>query len=247
MVNKKVFRILLFVLLINFSHITHAADHFKFTSGNKQVSLLEVFVSQGCSSSPPAEKWINKFIDDPSLWVEVIPAVFHVDYWDYLGWKDPYARKEFSQRQRLYKLKENVKSVYTPGFVLNGKEWRGWFQKQPLPENDIKADPLNGTLYANRLDVFFDAKKEELALNVAILGFDLVTDIKRGENKGLKIKEQFVVLSHQEYFSNNNQWSVKIPTITTIDKRKFALSIWINKKGDQTPLQAAGTWLPNSI
>ena len=101
MANKKVFIILSLIILISLSHVTCAADHFKFTSGDKRVSLLEVFVSQGCSSCPPAEKWINTFIHHPSLWVDVIPVVFHVDYWDYLGWKDPYARKEFSQRQRF--------------------------------------------------------------------------------------------------------------------------------------------------
>ena len=61
------------------------------SSQNKQFILIELFTSQGCSSCPPAEKWLNQFIKDKELWEKYIPVAFHVDYWDYLGWKDPYS------------------------------------------------------------------------------------------------------------------------------------------------------------
>jgi hypothetical protein len=59
-----------------------------FQSGFQQTSLLEVFTSEGCSSCPPAEAWVNKFLISPALWKDVVPVCFHVEYWDYLGWTD---------------------------------------------------------------------------------------------------------------------------------------------------------------
>lgn len=58
-----------------------------FTSPDTTVTLLEVYTSQGCSSCPPAEHWLGKFVDDPRLWRQFIPINFHVDYWDYLAGK----------------------------------------------------------------------------------------------------------------------------------------------------------------
>jgi hypothetical protein len=65
-----------------------SASHFE--SGELRVNLLEMYSSQGCSSCPPAERWLNQFTADPDLWKRFIPVVFHVDYWDDIGWKDPF-------------------------------------------------------------------------------------------------------------------------------------------------------------
>src|SRR5258707_6179143 len=59
-------------------------------------------------------------------WRQVVPVAFHVDYWDQLGWKDRFAKPEFTSRQRLYCASWQRGSVYTPCFVLNGEEWQGW-------------------------------------------------------------------------------------------------------------------------
>lgn len=69
------------------------------TSTPNQTTVLELYTSQGCSSCPPAEKWISGFVDSDKLWTELVPINFHVDYWDYLGWKDPFADSAFSKRQ----------------------------------------------------------------------------------------------------------------------------------------------------
>src|SRR5260221_1076653 len=60
-------------------------------------------------------------------WRQVVPVAFHVDYWDQLGWKDRFAKPEFTSRQQLYSASWQRGSVYTPCFVLNGEEWQGWF------------------------------------------------------------------------------------------------------------------------
>src|SRR5213083_577539 len=97
-----------------------------FQSSGKQTALIELYTSEGCSSCPPAETWLSRLKESPGLWKDFVPVAFHVDYWDYLGWRDPWAAKEFSDRQRAYARSWRGGAVYTPGFVLNGKEWRDW-------------------------------------------------------------------------------------------------------------------------
>src|SRR5215470_17138375 len=101
-------------------------DTLVFQSSENQVSLLELFTSEGCSSCPPAEKWVSGLKAAPGLWKQFVPVAFHVDYWDYLGWRDPWASKAFSDRQRAYAQVWGGDSIYAPGFVLNGQEWRAW-------------------------------------------------------------------------------------------------------------------------
>src|SRR5690349_19034423 len=112
------------------------AESVVFQSSENQVALLELFTSEGCSSCPPAEKWLSSLKQSTALWTEFVPVAFHVDYWDYLGWRDPWAAKDFSDRQRNYAESWRSDSIYTPGFVLNGKEWRDWSRLTDGPRSD---------------------------------------------------------------------------------------------------------------
>src|ERR1700730_751970 len=94
-----------------------------FESGPERTHLLELFTSEGCSSCPPAEAWMSKLKAEPRLWKDFVPIAFHVDYWDRLGWRDPFASKEWTARQYQYSTTWKSESVYTPGFVLDGREW----------------------------------------------------------------------------------------------------------------------------
>ena len=72
------------------------------SSTAEQTMLLELYTSEGCSSCPPADHWLSKFKQDSRLWRQIVPVAFHVDYWDYLGWGDRFAKAEFTQRQQHY-------------------------------------------------------------------------------------------------------------------------------------------------
>src|SRR5262249_42040088 len=133
---KKVFVLTISLFLLNATN----ADLLLFKSGLKKVSLLELYTSEGCSSCPPAEKWLSGLKDSSQLWANVVPVVFHVDYWDSQGWPDALASKDYTARQYLYVQKWNAPSAYTPGFVLNGKEWRGWYS-QEYPEFESSEAP----------------------------------------------------------------------------------------------------------
>ena len=83
-------KLLLFATAI-LSGSAATAGQLVLNSGVEQVTLLELYTSQGCSSCPPAERWLNSYVDSDELWTKTVPLAFHVDYWDYLGWKDSLA------------------------------------------------------------------------------------------------------------------------------------------------------------
>src|SRR5207237_177518 len=84
------------VLLLFFGGVLRA-DNVVFESGPKKVQLLELFTSEGCSSCPPAEASLAQLVKDSRLWRAFVPIAFHVDYWDRLGWKDPFASSEWTK------------------------------------------------------------------------------------------------------------------------------------------------------
>lgn len=226
-------------LFLTTSFTLHAQS---FKSNATNTQLLELYSSQGCSSCPPAERWISKQLTNPGLWNDFIPLVFHVDYWDYLGWKDPFSQQQYSRRQRTYHYQGGISSVYTPGMVVNGKEWRGWYRGKALPETLVNPGILSAELNANKLRVNYK-HKIPLNLNVALLGFAINTDVKRGENSGKLFSENFIVLNKKSKFSNNGSWDMDLTTSSKYNSHRYALAIWINSPENLQPIQATGGWL----
>ena len=213
-----------------------------FQSSNTQNQLLELFSSQGCSSCPPAERWVSKQLNHPELWNQFIPIVFHVDYWDYLGWKDPFSSKSYSERQRMYHHQGGISSVYTPGMLLNGQEWRGWYRGHKLPLSQLNPGVLSAELHDNNLKVKFE-HNTPLILNVSLLGFGLKTEVIRGENRGKHFSENFVVLNKVTALSTDGKWDLIIPTDSKFSAERYALAIWVSKTDSLQPIQATGGWI----
>src|SRR5687767_14525236 len=82
--------------------------------------VVELFTSQGCSSCPSADALLRRIAADPKLRGKVIPLAYHVDYWNHLGWRDPFSSREWSQRQGDYVRAMKLSSAYTPQIVVNG-------------------------------------------------------------------------------------------------------------------------------
>ena len=232
---------------------TPSVAPFLLTSTPNQTTVLELYTSQGCSSCPPAEKWISGFVDSEKLWTELVPINFHVDYWDYLGWKDSFADSAFSQRQRDYKRVGKANTIATPGFALNGRAWSGWFRGQPLPN---KTAPLSGVLHASvdndNIDVTFnkiDASKDNPSLTVhaALLGFGIKTSVKRGENAGQKLVHDFVVIDYEQdtlsIDTKYYQGHLPFPENSQTSTDRKAIVVWVSQKSDPSPLQVAASWL----
>ena len=226
------------------------ADPLRIESPTSKATLLELYTSEGCSSCPPADRWLSALQDHPRLWHDLVPVSFHVDYWNNLGWRDRFSNASHSQRQRDYARHGLLRTVYTPGFLVNGREWRGWFSR---PKLQIPAGESAGRLQAvfeqNQLQVQYAPAApttEPLTLHVVRLGFNLSTAVERGENRGRLLEHDFVVLGHTvqplSLEGEAYRQETRLPP-TAFDAPRQAIAMWVTREHDPRPLQAAGGWI----
>jgi len=218
------------------------ADPLLFDSGPQQVTLLELYTSQGCSSCPPAERWLNELTDSDRLWTQLVPVALHVDYWDSLGWEDPYARPANAERQRSYARHNRVSTVYTPGMFANGREWRGWMYRIGPRASGNEPGPLTARIENGRLEADFPAQDRELELHVAVLGFGIETKVARGENRNRTLPQEFVLLAESVHRAADGHWQVPVPE-PEHPAGRYGIALWVSRAGDPVPLQATGGWL----
>jgi hypothetical protein len=219
-----------------------------FESKPARTHLLELFTSEGCSSCPQAEAWLSTLMKEPQLWRDFVPIAFHVDYWDHLGWRDPFASKMWTARQYEYAARWKSGSVYTPGFVLNGRELRD--QSLPAPSGEAAGVLAVRLLNGDRATVSFQPASgggREYEIHLARLGFGLSTNVKAGENSGRKLRHDFVVLSlTNETMGGGGTRELRFPAAVskqTVEARS-ALAAWVTEVGQMEPIQAVGNWLP---
>jgi hypothetical protein len=243
--------IALVFMMTTAANATRAADQVMFTSGENAASVIELFTSEGCSSCPPADAWMSQLKNNGELWKGIVPAVFHVDYWDGLGWRDRFAKAEFTQRQRKYVASWPTGAVYTPAFVVNGKEWPGFFNREATPKaRSEKAGILSVALKGeNEAVATFspaNSQRAPLKLEVAFLGMNLQSDVKRGENNGRKLHHDFVVLNFSKIDMTNqgDHWTGTVSfSIKPETDKPTALAAWIKSDETASPIQATGGWL----
>ncbi len=237
--------------LLAMAALPAAAQEQRIVSPAHRVALVELFTSEGCSSCPPADRWLSALARDPRLWSALVPVAFHVDYWDYIGWPDRFASREFSQRQRQHARHGALSSVYTPGFVVHGREWRGWFRRPVLDLSDPPpAGILELRIAANgQVQAGYSAVQESpepLELHLAVLGFGLSTEVRAGENEGRTLSHDFVVLGYARTPMSRAgarfAASGALPQARVAAPRR-AVAAWVSPPGDPAPLQAAGGWL----
>jgi hypothetical protein len=235
----------LFVLFLSYGNIsTHAAT---FESPNHRVLLLELYTSEGCSSCPPAEAWLAKLQNDPTLWKDYVPVAFHVTYWDRLGWKDSFASESFTDRQRDYIFAWKGDVLYTPCFVSNGKAWNNRFSSLELRKPDPGKLILTSDDKKN-FTIFFtpSAKGNDYQAHLALLGFGIESDIKSGENAGSLLKHDFVALAYEKKSLDpkGNQWqaTLTLPKASQVAPR-YGVAAWITQEDDPSPIQVVGGYL----
>ncbi|MEZ0318154.1 MAG: DUF1223 domain-containing protein [Methylophilaceae bacterium] len=195
------------LLIFSVSTISVAAEC-SAKSGAQSTPLLELYTSEGCSSCPSADKWMSSIAGSGFTSDKVVPLAFHVDYWDYIGWKDRFGKAEYSNRQRQAAKHDFAAFVYTPQVTLNGTDFRGWQQgsrfsqaletssRQPAKAN-LRINITSGETNSSSVSVAAQTIKPEDAKNldayIAVYENNLKSEVKAGENAGRQLKHDYVV------------------------------------------------------
>ncbi len=183
-----------------------AANQCSARSGNETAAVLELYTSEGCSSCPPADTWVSSLAPSGFKSAQIVPLAFHVDYWDYIGWADRFAAKEFGSRHRVLARANGSSTVYTPQIFVNGKDIRLAFSNaklngtlkvintaKPRADIDLQLD----TSKPGRLSVSASANlvtpSDDALAYVAVYENKLASNVKAGENRGVKLEHDYVV------------------------------------------------------
>jgi hypothetical protein len=174
-------------------------------SGAQRVALLELYTSEGCNSCPPADRWVSALPARGFDAQRVVTLAYHVDYWNYLGWVDPFAQARFTERQRFVNNRIRNRTIYTPQLMLDGKDYRAGlslsdFQQRINAVNREKpgADILlsintrPGTLESSA-QIKLHRKESGAAVFLALTESKLTNQVSSGENKGKRLEHDFVV------------------------------------------------------
>ena len=180
-----------------------AAGQCTATSGATVPVVVELYTSEGCDSCPPADRWLSKTISERSKDANFIPLAFHVDYWDYIGWKDVYAQPVFAQRQSALASSGGASGVYTPQIFVNGRDDRSWTGGAARLGTGGKAQAtvkFNAASQWRDDGVNISGKLAEpsagVRLRYAVTENGLVSAVKAGENKGVTLRHDAVVRAH---------------------------------------------------
>jgi len=175
--------------------------------------------------------------------------VFHVDYWNNLGWVDGLSSEAMTKRQvDVSKLWEQP-SVYTPAVVLDGREWRDWRDAQSPGSSNSNSSKIKLNIFRETdgsLTVKVERPKNDrrFVVRLAQLGMGLSTNVTGGENSGQLLKHNFVVLKWDSKAFGPSQTEENFKLQPTKQKApQNAVAVWIEEEGNPTPLQATGGYL----
>jgi hypothetical protein len=179
------------------AHAGNAASQCRVSTGARATSVIELYTSEGCNSCPPADKWLSQLPEVRKG--EAIALAFHVDYWDYIGWKDRFANPQYSARQHEGASQRNSRQVYTPQVVVNGQDFRWSSRSVSEAAQAAKVQvELNGTPQGDGLAVSakltpLAGAPAKLAAYWAVTEDMHVSKVTAGENARETLKHDYVV------------------------------------------------------
>ncbi len=242
-------RVLMLTSLISLS--AYAVEPIEISSGDSQTAVVELYTSEGCSSCPSADRWLSRLIETPRDEVNVLALAFHVDYWDYLGWKDRFSNADYTRRQRHLGANNLQRTIYTPEFFVNGMEARG--------TNNILDKIQQANQQQALLDLKLTVSRDETGLllelhspgerktvgqihhRYLVYENNLSSDVKRGENSGETLNHQQVVryMSKAQNLQENNQHRIAIEP--DWNPQNIGVAVLVTSPGEKQYLQALHT------
>ncbi|MCF3594709.1 DUF1223 domain-containing protein [Rhodobacteraceae bacterium LMO-12] len=202
---------------------------------DKPVIVVELYTSQGCSSCPAADAFLHKL----ARRADVVALSLHVDYWDYIGWKDVFADHKYTLRQHGYAKAGHRRMVYTPQMIIHGRDHV--VGNHPMDVNDLisryQKRPQAVTIKASReggqivvsANPIADQGQGTGAILVQLVRFEreATVDIRRGENAGRKISYANVVRD----WSVIGEWDGKRPLFLSVPvKGDLPVAVILQKK-----------------
>ncbi|WP_053002179.1 DUF1223 domain-containing protein [Kordia jejudonensis] len=211
---------------------------------NNAVVVLELFTSQGCSSCPSADTLLEKVGNEYKA-ENVFTLSYHVDYWDYIGWKDPFSQQQFTQKQRAYARKFKDNRIYTPAVVVNGKEHfvgsnraKMYAKIKKYQQNKVNHTISLGAIDQKSNSIKFsytiDGDISNAKARVVLAIQERITEVKRGENARRTLKNNNIVVT-ENYLTevkNTGNYTIQIPEIVTKNDKLSVFLILENRRKD---------------
>ena len=207
------------------------------------IVVLELFTSQGCSSCPPADELLRKVKQSNKEHVYTI--AYHVDYWNYIGWEDPFSSEKYSAKQSQYNRKFNSRSNYTPQLVINGKDHFVGSDAQKLyqniglygsvvAENQIEINSVDREPAKILLEYKIDGSLEDKRLRAILVIEERTTKIKRGENINRTLTNSNIAISEakKSIDQQNGRIQIIIPDLVHPDDKLTTILIIENEDLD---------------
>jgi hypothetical protein len=184
------------------------------SAAGEPLTVVELFTSQGCSSCPPADALVGELAERD----DVLALSEHVDYWDYLGWRDPFALPATTRRQRDYARRLGLGYVYTPQMVIQGDSQVTGSDRaavlnhldKPAPGNPLAVDIRRAGEGRIVITVGEAPTSEEAAVWLVLFDKEHTTRVNRGENRGREVRNYNVVRS----LTRVGSWNGEAATIT---------------------------------
>ena len=226
---------------------TFAAETIIISSNGQQTAVLELYTSEGCSSCPSADRWLAALVELPNDELDVLALAFHVDYWDYLGWKDRFGSPRYTSRQRQLGSNNNQRTIYTPEFFVDGKEARGTRnvldkirsanKQQAQIQLKLSISKSSNALQIELESVTPDAVDKPLRHRYFVYENQLMSDVTRGENSGERLFHQQVVryMSPEIDLKDNNRHKITINPEWRLDN--IGVAALVTEPGNENYLQ----------
>lgn len=224
MVKKILIPVVAFIGLLSMGFYKTNPDHKEtnLEAEYEPIVVLELFTSQGCSSCPPADVLLDKAKKQHPE--QVYALSYHVDYWNYIGWEDPFSNPAYSKKQREYNIKFGYPSNYTPELVINGQEHFVGSNGSKLDakikqygslktENGVALDNVSRGKSQVDFNYQLDGKIADKLLRAVLVLDQRTTSVKRGENRNRTLTNSNIVVG-EKYItleSLSGQGSIAIP------------------------------------
>lgn len=218
-------------------------------------AVVELFTSQGCSSCPPADANLTRISEAARKNNKKVYALaFHVDYWNRLGWSDPFSKAEFSKRQSLYSNALNLQGSYTPQIIINGEtEFVGSNRNKSdevIEEYLVKEPSFNLTLGSpstidgkiGKIPYRIDGDIQGKKLCVALVENGKITKIPKGENSGKILKNDCVVIWFDQ-ITPDQAGNINLPEKQVLNKKNVELIVFLQEEISKKILAANGVVL----